>query len=400
MSRLGITNPVKFIEKKFSNTKLFVLDSCAVGSLIFEQVEAVIEDTISSASFVNILPILPTMVDENDAELILNKILKKKSNQNLHIFNSSVVITDQYLRNLLKIFDKKLEEKAQKYVLSGEYFKFISSQDKGSHKTFIDEEKAETKVDKREERRRKAAEGKIGGGTQGRETKTKSAKKKYGKFSQNDDDLYEETKKKSDKETGSVKIEIIQLKEIIEILAEEEMLKEEDSEQLIEEIANYLMPKLHKMALEICKSIYESTISATNQDRKKKHNELQEKLNDLVLKVKLFEKGYKQFTAKDIQQQLAKYLLKSICTDVVNAVFGYVVTDDGKFESKEKTNESRLKALNSVPNDLKETLIKLNKSLASSNVDEFLDIIEESVGPGFCDILLKKVDRKRERYIL
>lgn len=394
LNHIGISSPLKFIEKNFPDFNVFKLDSCAVGQLIFDQVEAAIEDVISTATFVNILPILPAVADEKDAELILNQIIKKKSFHNLHVFISSVVVTDQYLRNIIKIFDQKIEEKAQKCVSSGAYFKFITSQEKGNSRNNLDDEKFETKADKKEERRKKAAEGKGGGGTQGRETKTRSTKKKYGKNIQNDDDSDDNSKRKAKTE----KLEIIELKDVIEILSKVELLEEEDSEELIEEIANYLFPKLHKASLEAAKVIYESTIAATNQDRRKKYNELQEKLNDLVLKVRLFEKGYKQFSSQEVQQQLSKYLLKSICTDVANEIFAYIVQDDGKFEGKEMTNELRAKILNSLPNDQKGPLNTLNKSLGSSSVEDFLNIIDEVVGPGFCDILLKKPDKKKERW--
>ena len=397
LSNIGISNPTKFIEKNFSNLKLFKLDSCAVGEIIFDQIEGALEDVISTATFVNILPILPTIADEKDAELLLNEIIKKKSYKNLYVFASSVAVTDQYLRSLFKMFDSEIENKAKECVTSGAYFKFISSQDKSGHKNSLDDEKADSKADRKEERRRKAAEGKGGGGTQGRETKTKSTKKKYGKNVQDDDSSDEQNARKKD--GNKKKIEILDLNDIKDILRKEELLDEEDSDELIVAIAEYLYPKLHGMALESAKTIFESTLASTNQDRRKKHNELQDKINDLVLKVRMFEKGYKQFPSKDVQQQLAKYLLKTICTDIAKEIFTCVVEDDGKYEGKEMTPELRTKIANSMSNDRKEPLQTLNKSLASSSVDDFLNIIDDVVGPGFCDILLKKPDKKKEKFV-
>ncbi|KAK6620691.1 hypothetical protein RUM43_010986 [Polyplax serrata] len=397
LSRIGISNPVKFVEKNFQNLNLIKLDSCAVGQLIFDQVEAAIDDVIQTATLVNILPILPTVADEKDAEFILHHVMKKKSCQSLHIFNSSVVVTDQYLRNLMKIFDEEIEKKAKECVSSGAYLKFMTAQDKPSHKTSMDDDKFESKADKKEERRKKASEGKGGGGTQGRETKTKSTKKKYGKTVHNDDNSDDDKRGKSKNEGGSKKLEILDIEDIKKILNGVDLIEEEDSEELVEEIANHLYPKLHKQAQESAKTMYESTIAATNQNRRKKYTEMQDKLNDLILKIRLFERGYKQFPSKDVQQQLAKYLLKTICTDVTNEIFTYVVQDDGKFEGKEMTNDLRTKIVNSVPNDQKDVLNTLNKSLSSSTLDDFLNIIEDAVGPGFCDVLLKKTDKKKER---
>jgi hypothetical protein len=48
----------------------------------------------------------------------------------------------------------------------------------------------------------------------------------------------------------------------------------------------------------------------------------------MCVNVRLFEKGIKQFSDKDVQQQLVKYLLKTLCTEITNEVFSYVAQEN------------------------------------------------------------------------
>ena len=109
-------------------------------------------------------------------------------------------------------------------------------------------------------------------------------------------------------------------------------------------IIDYLsFRSLNKSGLAAAQVIFESTIASTAQNRRKTHSELQEKLNAMATNVRLFEKGLKQFSDKEVQQQLVKYLLKSLCLEVTNEIFTYVAQENLiQFEQgKELTPEVR-----------------------------------------------------------
>lgn len=57
-----------------------------------------------------------------------------------------------------------------------------------------------------------------------------------------------------------------------------------------------------------------------------------------------------------------------------------------------------MKILNDLPNESKEPLLKLHKSLNISSVEEVLNCVEGALGPGICDMILRKPDKKKERY--
>ncbi|XP_066999780.1 E3 UFM1-protein ligase 1 homolog [Anabrus simplex] len=403
LSRLGIGDPQTFVQKHFSSEKLMLLSSCAVGSQLVEQVEAAVEEALSTASFLDVTPLLPSVFQPEDVEIIVKEVLGKCPSQNVHILCNTVVVSEQFLQSMTKLFDDVIQKKAEESVSSGAYLYAQADNKLHGNKSF-DHDQPSSKADRREERRKKAATGKGGGGTQGRETKTKSTKKKYmrGKTAAEDSDEDISSAPavgKGSKQTGRGKLELLSLQEIQDILEGQESLQEDDFTELVEEIAAHLYPCLNKAALAAAQVVFESTIASTAQTRRKTHSELQDKLNAMVTNVRMFEKGIKHFTNKETQQQLAKYLLKSICTEVTNEVFLFVAQENmiQCDHNKDLTPEVRMKIVNEAPDEARDALLKLHKSLNSTSVDDFLNCIEPAMGPGVCDMMLRKPDKKKER---
>jgi hypothetical protein len=79
---------------------------------------------------------------------------------------------------------------------------------------------------------------------QGRETKTKSTKKKYlrGKTTAGDNSDEEIISASGKTTKSSNKLELLSIAEIKDVLAEDETLQEDDFEELISEIAHHLYP--------------------------------------------------------------------------------------------------------------------------------------------------------------
>lgn len=175
---------------------------------------------------------------------------------------------------------------------------------------------------------------------------------------------------------------------------------------------------LTKSSLEIAHQLYEVSLQNTTQNQRQTHAALQTKLNELLVNVRLYEKGLRLLPA-DLQPQLVKYLLKSHGTDICNDIFLYVATecnlnytdanlkpeqrakiaqDCGKFYLSvksylltERENESILGA------EYKSALVALNKSVAGTSVDEFLEAAENALEA--CGMILKKIDKKKDRWV-
>nr|CAD7405049.1 unnamed protein product [Timema cristinae] len=405
LSRLGISDPKTFVSKHFPGEKLLLLSTCAVGKQLFEQVEASVEEAVTTGSWIDVMPILPSVFEPEDAEEIVTSVLKTKpAAVTVHVFCSTVVVTDSYLNALVTPLESVVQAKAQQSVSSGAYMQAQAESKIHNNKGHVDQEEGNSKADRREERRKKAAGGKTGGGVQGRETKTKSTKKKYhrGKTAAEDSDDEDAPPNKSRGSKGLVgggKLELVTVSDIREVLRQVESLRDEELEELVDEIAVHLHPTINKSALTTAQSLFESTLSARAHDRRKTHGELQDKLNALLTNVRLFEKGLKQFESKDTQQQLAKYLLKTLCTEIANEIFAYVAAENmiQYDQDKEITAEVRTRITNEAPNNATEPLQKLHKCLTGSSVDDYLACVEVALGTGICDMILRKLDKRKER---
>lgn len=388
LSRLGITDQKTYIKKQLSNQDYHILNSCVVSKSIIDRVEADIDECISSKTFIELQNNIPSVFNEKDEEMILDLILTgQKRTQTLRLMN--YVFSKAFLDKLIKDCESIIQDKCKMVVESGKYQQYQVSLLTGSIRSHKVEE-VEEKVDKREERRKKAAGGKSGGGTQGRETKTKSTKKTTRAVQRN-----------SESDDGGVPekktLEIVtfdDIKNVLQLPLEEEGLDDEISDEIVQ----YLLPKLNEDAIQIAAKIFATTIADRTATRRQTHNDIQNKLNAQIVDVRLFDKGLKLLPT-DLQSQLIKYLLKTICTDIVTEILNYISTEQNINTPTDNFNiDQRLKFVNDLPAEYKNPLIPVVKTLSGQSIDDFLTTIEDALVA--CSMIVKKVDKKKDRIVV
>lgn len=297
----------------------------------------------------------------------------------MHIFAKTVAVSDAFLQTLTKSFEAVAEQKAKEMVSSG---KWIQSVAENILKSKSMDLTTEGRASRKEERRKKAAVGKAGGGNQGRETKTKSTKKKYlqGKTQENDSDE-EETRTA----TGKNETTIISIEEVKAELTKDENIS--IIEELVDELAHQLQPKLNKFALYLAEQLAQSN-KVTNL------NEIGERLNVLITNVRVFDKGIKHLDKAD-QAPLSKYLLKSLGLDFVTNIFKLAAQQNMLQAADNLTTEVRQKMLLEVPADIKEPLTAIHKTIMGDSVEDFLNAADGAMVA--CCMVLRKHDKKKER---
>lgn len=77
---------------------------------------------------------------------------------------------------------------------------------------------------------------------------------------------------------------------------------------------------MNKFALQEAQKLFEAT---PQNNRRQTHASLQEKINTLLSDIRLYEKGIKTLP-ENLQQNLFKYLLKSLGNDICNELTIYV----------------------------------------------------------------------------
>lgn len=395
VQRLGITDPQGTIKRRFKDEDMTFLSTCCVGSITRDLLEAQVEEALSSNTWVDTMPLLPTILSTDDANALLLDILAKKDKANRGmVLSSTSVLAKPFLTRLAELFDPDIKEKASRQVSSGAYAQAIKECGDKMDMSFSDQQS-----DKKEERRKRAAEGKGGGGTQGRETKTKSAKKKGGGRRHKNEDVSDEEVAAADSAStnkrGSPSFEFMsrrQLKERLQCVSG----LEDASDSLYEELAAYFHPILGKKFEELMASLHQSAMTASMQSKRKVHVDFQEKTNAVIDSIRLFEKALSSFEGSD-RSQLEKHLVKTLCGEVVNDVLQYLCQEHQVKQPQGDLNaDQRLKVIGELPKDVAIPMSVIHKAFGTANVADFLTSLEENL-PTVCDVVVRKSDRKKER---
>lgn len=147
--------------------------------------------------------------------------------------------------------------------------------------------------------------------------------------------------------------------------------------------------------MEIAHKYYEISLQNSSQNRRQTHAALQEKLNSLLIDIRLAEKGLHLLQA-DQQPQLVKYLLKTHGQDFCNELFLYVAAENNlNYNDASLTAEQRNKIAQESSQEYKMVLIGLNKAVAGSSVDDFFSAAENALE--CCSMIVKKIDKKKDR---
>uniref|UniRef100_A0A8C6I9N9 E3 UFM1-protein ligase 1 n=1 Tax=Mus spicilegus TaxID=10103 RepID=A0A8C6I9N9_MUSSI len=393
LSRLGIPDAVNYIKKRYKNTQLLFLKATCVGQGLVDQVEASVEEAISSGTWVDISPLLPSSLSVEDAAMLLQQVMRPFGKlASAIVFSDTVVVSEKFINDCTGLFSERMHQKAEKemknnpvHLITEEDLKQIS----------ILESVNTSKKDKKDERRKKATEGsgsvRGGGGGNAREYKIKKTKKKGRKDEDSDDESQSSHagKKKPD-------ITFMFQDEIEDCLRKH---IQDVPEEFISELAEYLIKPLNKMYLEVVRSVFMSSTSASGTGRKRTIKDLQEEVSNLYNNIRLFEKGMKYF-ADDTQTALTKHLLKTVCTDITNLMFNFLASDFlmAVEEPAAITSDIRKKILSKLTEETKVALTKLHNSLNEKSIEDFLSCLDSATEA--CDIMVKKGDKKRERQIL
>ena len=403
LTRQGISDPKTFIKKRFDG--LTFLSSCCVGPQIFDQIESSLEDAFATGSWIDICPLIPSVLSSEDGKILLESALKaKKLDKTCHVFADTVMLTQDLLAKVEESFVDLMKDQAKKDMDSKKYEKLFTGAAKGQDKLDLGDEL----LDKKEERRKRAAGGKAGGGAQGRETKTKSTKKKHGGRAAKRDDWSDDSNgeddapKKDSKDANKGKVEFMTRKELEEKLSSVTQLQE-CPEELFGQLAGRLHPGLTAKYKSVLFEQYQSSLLANVHDKRKAHSELQEKCNTAVSMIRLFEKGAALFEGAE-RKNLEKHLLKTLCTDILNSVFVYVRNEHGLNKGAgtgDLSQEQRVKILSDVPKEIGEPLLVMHKLLtaADSSVVNFLDAFESGCDKAV-DVFVKKADKKKDRQLI
>ncbi|KAH8335438.1 hypothetical protein KR074_002075 [Drosophila pseudoananassae] len=404
IQKLGISDPKTYIRKQFPSEEFLFLKRVALGARLVElTVVTALNECSATKQYLDLSSILPSNLSEEDIEEVFAAIMaQKQSNPSNFVYLDSIVFSQPYLQQLVQPCQALAETQAKAAIDSGVYQQHIVEKtlaQKGNSSAQDLED--DGKVDKRDERRKKAASGKAGGGAQGRETKTKSTKKHArGKAaaaqneSDDEEDVHQHTRggggasnKKSVKP-----LELVKTGDIVKLITG--TLEEEGLEHLAKSIAALYTSQFNQTALARAQELFEAT---PQTNRRQTHAAIQDRINTLLVDIRLYEKGLKLFP-QDTQTQLVKYLLKSLGNDICNELSLYVASECNLTVKNSNLNvDQRNKLAQECDAQYRTALLEQNKALNKS-IDEF-ELATEAVLKA-CSMIIKKVDKKKDRLLI
>lgn len=215
-----------------------------------------------------------------------------------------------------------------------------------------------------------------------------------------------------------MQLELMSLEEMTRFLEE---AFEGIPESLAGEMAEEMERTVNRKYTQEAKALFEAA-SGSVADKRKMHQAAGDKVNSLFTEIRMYEKAiatvgkYEDDSVEEgegksggkagskdasLHAQLARYLLKTLATEVTNALFNLAAADVlMKVENESAmTHESRLKIIANVSADpLKTLLSKVNATLGDLSVVEFLTQAENLAAE--MQILIKKADKKKDKQLL
>ncbi|NXX14603.1 UFL1 ligase, partial [Podargus strigoides] len=393
--RLGIPDPAGYIKKRYKSTQLLFLRAACVGQEIVDQVEGSVEEASSSGNWIDVATLLPSSLSVEDTGILLQQVMRSlNKNSSGLVFSDTIVVSEKFLSSCADLFSDMMQQRAEKEMKNNPV-NLITEED--LKQTSGLENAYANKKDKKDERRKKATEGsgsmRGGGGGNAREIKIKKTKKKGRKDADSDEESQATSTGLSNKQP---EFPFLSQEEIQDVLKTH---MQDCPEELITELAEHLIRPLTKTYQEVVRSVFTSSTSSSGASRRQTMKDLQEEFSNLYNNIRLFEKGTKNFT-DETQTNLAKHLLKTVCTDITNLIFNFLASDSMMTTENYSTitSEVRTKILGKLPEDTKGPLTKLHNSLNGKSIEDFLSCLDSAVD--ICGIMVKKGDKKKERQVL
>ena len=145
------------------------------------QVESSIEECILNNSFVDLVPVMPTILSESDVNILITKTLEQ--NKNLSdptiVLCDTIVVSKAFVDKCEEFFIPIMNKKADEDLKSGLLLSLFSAQKAAKLDSLAADEKKSDSGGRAQKKGAKKGSGSGGAGSQGREVKTKAVKKKY-----------------------------------------------------------------------------------------------------------------------------------------------------------------------------------------------------------------------------
>lgn len=357
MHNKGIDNPHSVVSR-FDNS--LVLSSGCVSKSVVTGTQSIVEEAIATDSYIELIDWMFDWCTEDDESKVLELVLANSETETYRILPSKAVISINLLNQLLSSFDGKIAEQVKSDAVDPKILSCLKKFDSASAIV------AESKPAK------KAKGGKKG---------------KKGKARDDGDEEYVAPKPV----LSPTYLSVQQIEDEVKVL-KFFIDNEPKEETTLPEISELLKKQLDS---KYCAALDEEVRKKTMKSSKTQQKADEETINSLYNTVLLCEKGLKVFEDA-VRSQIEKHILKTLCLDLTKATFTKLAEEhDCPFQGDNMKLDSIVAYL---PKNAKPFATSIITSVTSgTNVQEFIESYTELTDPQYTQLLVKKLDKKKER---
>ncbi len=126
--RVGISDPVNFLKKRFSEKDVHFLSGCCLGAEALDMAESAVEEALSGSvgSWVDVGPLLPSALSQEDAKQVLQTILSRRPALSAMLLADTVAVSQSLVHKVQQTLEDLIPEKAKGDLDSGKYEALLS----------------------------------------------------------------------------------------------------------------------------------------------------------------------------------------------------------------------------------------------------------------------------------
>ena len=358
MQNKGIDNPQSVISR-FDNA--VALASGCVSENAVTGAQSIVEEAIATDTYIETIDWMFDWCNEADESKVLELVLANSKGEQFRVLPSKAVVSVNLLNQLLTSFDGKISEQVKTDAVDPKVLASLKKFDNAAASV------TESKPAK------KAKGGKKG---------------KKGRAREDDDVEYTAPKPVLGPTYLSIQ----------EIEAEIQDLQfftdnEPKEETTLVEISELLKKQLDD---KYCKALDEEVRKKTSKSSKSQQKADEDTINNLYNTIMLCEKGLKVFEDSTVRSQIEKHILKTLCLDLTKSTFSKLAEEhECPFQGDNMKLDSIVAYL---PKNGKQFATSIITSVTSgTSVQEFIENYTELTDPQFTQLLVKKLDKKKER---
>lgn len=315
---------------------MIFLKTCAIGPTITLRVDSIYEEVTSEKTWANLSDNLPSILTEEDFKILMEWYLNPEKASHVILLSNTLLVSNDFIDKCVQSFDEMIHNKVDSHLKQGTLFAAFESSNVPKESREEGKVSGGSAPSRKEERKKKKKDKTFS--TQGREIKTKAIKKKY---KPNQKEAESDTEENPSK---AKKLEFFELHEIAQALKKNIDLLQNCSDQSLDILALHIFKLVEVKFNELAQEVFSQSLSTRELARKKTHNEVQQTVNALYSNIMMFSKGIGclegnqliKFSintqlkliillfTESLQPALSKYLLRTLCSDLVNSIIIYV----------------------------------------------------------------------------